>query len=728
MARKPAKAPSPSDLGRKDRWIGWLAAIGALALALRFAHLASLRHTPIFAVLIGDAQQYDLWARQIAGGQWIGTEVFYQTPLYPYLLAIVFKLGGHHLLLVRAIQAALGAMSCVLVGLAGRRFFGPRAGLAAAALLAIYPPAIFFDGLIQKSSLDLFLMTLLLALIGEFLSRQRWTWLIAAGLAMGALTLNRENARVLYPIVVLWLLAYFRETPLKTRAVWVGVFTAAVAALLLPVGLRNYHVSGDFLISTSQLGSNFYIGNHTGAHGGYEELVPDHGNAAFERDDATRLAEEGSGRSLSPAEVSDYWLARAAGDIRRDPSAWLRLLGRKLLLTVNAVEAVDTESIEAYADYSPVLRYLLWLDFGFILPMAVIGAWMTRDEWRRLAVLYAAFVSLTVSVAIFYVLARYRFPIVPIAMLFAGVSVAAIPGTLLTRRRIPGVIPGVVLGLIVMHIVNTPMRTSYDETRLNLGSQLIRTGRPADAIPLLEKAVGESPDYAPPHFNLGLALDRTGDTPRAIEEFSTAVRLRPDFAEAHENLAIALWHADRRGEAIVQYQEAVRLKPQDAVAQNNLATALLQEQQITDAVPHFEAALALKPDYAEAHSNLALADQAIGNLGAAVEHFREAARLRPGTYGIRVNFGNLLIRLGRTTEAIDEYEHALTIVPDSSDDKINLLIHLAEAYAQGGRLKDGVDALDKALSLAQAAGRSDVVQQLAPVIREWRVRLTAAKR
>jgi tetratricopeptide (TPR) repeat protein len=594
----------------------WLAAIGALALALRFAHLASLRHTPIFAVLIGDAQQYDAWARQIAGGQWIGTEVFYQTPLYPYLLAIVFKLGGHHLLLVRVIQVVLGAMSCVLVGLAGRRFFGPRAGLAAAALLAVYPPAIFFDGLIQKSSLDLFLMTLLLALIGEFLARPRWNWLIAAGLAMGALTLNRENARVLYPIVVLWLLAYFRETPLKTRAVWVGVFTAAVAALLLPVGLRNYHVSGDFLISTSQLGSNFYIGNHTGAHGGYEELVPDHGNAAFERDDATRLAEEGSGRSLSPAEVSDYWLARAAGDIRREPTAWLTLLGRKLLLTVNAVEAVDTESIEVHANYSPLLRGLLWLNFGIIVPLAVFGVWQTRGEWRRLAILYATFASLAISVAIFYVLARYRYPIVPVAILFAGAAVASIPNAAAGAWR--RWTPGLLLAIAAACVVNVPMKTSYDETRLNLGSQLIRTGRPADAIPLLEKAAGESPDYAPPHFNLGLALDRTGDTPRAIEEFSTAVRLRPDFAEAHENLAIALWHADRRREAIVQYQEAVRLKPQDAVGQNNLATALLQEQQITDAVPHFEAALALKPDYAEAHSNLALADQAIGNLGAAV--------------------------------------------------------------------------------------------------------------
>jgi Tfp pilus assembly protein PilF/4-amino-4-deoxy-L-arabinose transferase-like glycosyltransferase len=690
MARKLAKTPRPGDLGRKDRWIGWLAAIGAVAMALRLAHLAWLRHTPIFAVLIGDAQQYDAWARQIAGGQWIGTEVFYQTPLYPYLLAIVFKLAGHHLFLVRAIQAALGAMSCLLLGVAGRRFFGPRAGLAAAALLAIYPPAIFFDGLIEKSSLDLFLMTLLLALIGEFLDRPRWTWLIGAGITLGAFTLNRENARVLYPIVAVWLFAYSRSTPLKTRAAWAVVFTAAVAAVLIPVGARNYYVSGDFLISTSQFGSNFYIGNHLEAQGGYQALVPDHGNASFERDDATKGAEAGTGRTLSPAEVSDYWFHRTLDDIRREPIGWMRLLGRKLLLTLNEVEAVDTESIEVYADYSPILRALLWFNFGIVLPLAVLGAWLTRRDWRRLAILDAMFIGLAFSVAIFYVLARYRFPIVPIAMLFAGVTVAGAPAAIAARRRTPGLMPGVLLALIVAGIANTPMRTSYDETRLNLGTELIRAGRPAEAVPLLEQASAQAPREAPPHFNLGLALDGVGDTRRAIDEFAEAVHLRPDDAAARENLAGDLWRADRRPEAIVQYQEGARLRPADALAQNNLATALLQDGKIADAVPHLEAALKLKPDYAEAHSNLALVDQSLGNVPAALQHFAEAARLRPDNYGIHLNYGNLLIRLGRTSEAIDQYE--------------------------------------RALPLAQSAGEADLVEQITAALREWRARPPAARR
>src|SRR5436190_23263877 len=136
--------------------------IAVLALILRLISLAELRDTPLFAVPIGDAQKYDAWAQEIVSGQWMGTQVFYQTPLYPYLLAAVFAVRGHDLFAVRLLQALLGAASCVLLALVGRWFFSERAGLIAALILAVYPPAIFFDGLIQKASLDLFFMTLLL--------------------------------------------------------------------------------------------------------------------------------------------------------------------------------------------------------------------------------------------------------------------------------------------------------------------------------------------------------------------------------------------------------------------------------------------------------------------------------------------------------------------------------------------------------------------------------------
>src|SRR5713226_3287997 len=134
----------------KDKRFAWALAIFATALVVRLAHVWQMRASPFFSVLMGDSHGYDEWARRIAGGDWLGHEVFYQAPLYPYLLGVVYAAAGRHLPLVRVIQAIVGSASCALLGLATARLFSRRAGLAAGLMLALYAPAIFFDGLLQK--------------------------------------------------------------------------------------------------------------------------------------------------------------------------------------------------------------------------------------------------------------------------------------------------------------------------------------------------------------------------------------------------------------------------------------------------------------------------------------------------------------------------------------------------------------------------------------------------
>ena len=98
----------------------WAAAIFAVAIAIRLAHVALLRSSPFFDVLLGDARGYDEWARRIAGGEWIGRDVFYQAPLYPYFLGLLYSIAGRDLLVVR-IAAGLRRRRRVRAGGAGGR-------------------------------------------------------------------------------------------------------------------------------------------------------------------------------------------------------------------------------------------------------------------------------------------------------------------------------------------------------------------------------------------------------------------------------------------------------------------------------------------------------------------------------------------------------------------------------------------------------------------------------
>jgi len=704
------------------RFLIQLLIIGAGALVLRLTLLAELEGTPLFGVLLGDAKEYDAWARQIAAGHWIGAETFYQAPLYPYFMGLVFRVGGHYVFAVRLLQSIFGATACVLLGFAGRRFFNERTGLVAAALLAIYPPAIFFDALIQKSSLDGLFVASILAALGGCLAHPRMRWLVALGLALGALMLNRENARVLYPILLAWLLIGFPSAPLRKRLGWAGVVTAAAALVLAPAAIHNYYVGGEFFLSTSQLGPNIYIGNHPDAPGTYEPLVSDRGNAEFERIDATRLAEAARGGKLSAKEVSDYWLGRSLEFVHNQPSAWLALMARKVGLTFNAKEAADTESIEVYAEYSHVLRFLLWFNFGVALPLAVLGIWMTRNDWRRLMVLYAFVLGFAASVAVFYVMARYRYPMTPVVLLFAAAAISAVS----THRRgsIREWIPGVILALIVAVWSNLPARFPGDNTKVYLGSELVRMDRAPEALPLLKQAVAELPDYAPAHFSLALALGMVDQHQQALEEYETTVRLWPDDFKAQGALALALQEAGRPQEALDHFREAARLQPDSAPAQNNLAIALHQAGNAAEAIPHYEAAIGLTPDYAEGHSNLALALAETGRGDDAVAHFQEALRIQPGNVGIHINLAELLMDRRRFAEALAQYEQAVSLSPASLDAQTKL----AQAYARSGRCNDAIERFKVAIEIARAAGQVDEVSAILKATKDCQAGFGRARR
>jgi tetratricopeptide (TPR) repeat protein len=710
---KPILSPEQKNA---RRFVIRLLIIGAVALALRLISLAELHGSPLFEVLLGDAKQYDAWAQQLAAGRGIGANSFYQTPLYPYLMGLVFEIAGHEVFAVRILQSICGATACVLLGFAGRRFFNERVGLVAASLLAVYPPAIFFDALIQKSSLDGLFVTSILAALGACLARPRLRWLVALGVAMGALMLNRENARVLYPILLAWLLLGFRTAPFRTRLGWAGAVTAACALTLAPVAIHNYYVGGEFFLSTSQLGPNIYIGNHANAPGTYEPLIPDRGNVEFERIDATRLAESASGRSLSPGEVSNYWLGQSLEYVRSNPIDWLGLMTHKLGLTVNAREAVDTESIEVYAEFSHVLRLLLWFSFGVVLPLAVLGAWLTSEDWRRVAVLYALVVGLAGSVVLFYVMARYRYPMVPVLLLFAAAALKSVRD--LRRHSARKWIPGVLIALIVAVFSYLPAKLPGDNTKVYLGSELVRMGRSVDAVPLLRQAVEKLPEYAPAHFSLALALGEIDEDEEALAEYETTVKFWPEDFKAQGALGLALQEAGRPQEALEHFREAARLQPDSGPVQNNLAIALDQAGKSTEAIPHYEAALKLTPAYAEGHSNLAVALAASGRSDDAIAHFTEALRLQPDNATIHRVFGEFLMDLGRTSEAQAQYEQAVALMPNSLD----IQRRLAEAYLKGGKLGDAVERFNAAIIVARANGQIDEVPSLLDSIKKCQAR------
>ena len=66
----------------------------------------------------------------------------------------------------------------------------------------------------------------------------------------------------------------------------------------------------------------------------------------------------------------------------------------------------------------------------------------------------------------------------------------------------------------------------------NLGTALLASGRPAEAVAFFERALQLSPAMAEAHFNLAAALRTLGRTDEAAAHQAEAVRLRPDLRAA----------------------------------------------------------------------------------------------------------------------------------------------------------------------------------------------------
>jgi tetratricopeptide (TPR) repeat protein len=633
-------APVAVTTSPSRRWPISHAELGVFlaALALRLAHVWALSNSPFATMLLGDAGTYDAWARRLAEGGWFQTAAFYQAPLYPYALGVVYAIAGPSVMWARVAQAVLGAATCAVLCRAGTRWFGPRAGLISGVIFAVYGPALFLGGLLQKSVLDALLvsgMLLWLAPAGP-LTRLRG---LRLGVAVGCLALTRENGLVALPVILLWCLLARDRRPLLPALI------AGVFLVLGPVAVHNHRAGAGWALTTSQLGPNLYIGNSANATGTYVALRHGHGNAAYEQQDATELASAAAGRRLSPAEVSNYWRNQAADWIGQHPAAWARLYAFKLFLALNGREAADTEDVTSHATWSWVLRLTDAIaNFGWLAPLAVLGLYLTRGRWRELWPLYAFGAVFLMSVAIFYVLDRYRYPVVPVLTLFAGAALG--DGVAWwrhshARERSLALAVACAAALLCNWPVALLSPTAAEAvTHYNLGYVLQSDGRTSAAIEEYRHAARLLPTDADVHSNLGVALAAVGRNEEALAEYRTAVQLDPSVTEAHINLGIALASLGRHAEAMTEFDEAIRLDPHSAEAHYNRATALGAQGQAEAAIEEFRRTVRLDPQNSAAHNNLGVLLASIGQLPAAIQEFEAAVRLRADFREARANLAN----------------------------------------------------------------------------------------
>ncbi len=715
-----------------------------LALALRLVALWQYQHAhPNAEHPVIDEQSYDRWARAIAGGEWLGHEVFFQEPLYPYSLGVLYALFGPERVVARVAQCVLWALAAVLAGRLARRAFGEWPARIAALGLALYGPGLLFPALLLKENLFLALFALFaLRLVGAVRARD---WLVLGVLgALGALL--RGNMLVLLPLVALWPLARERSRAALARA---ACFAAGVLLVLLPVGLRNHAVGGVFVLTTSGAGTNLYGGNNAENPWGratefsFVRGIPEH-----EADDWRHEAERRSGRTLDRGEVSRFWMHEVWSSIRRDPGLHARILWNKLRLTLGRYEVPDNHCLDWDARYVPIAR-LPPSDFGLVGALGMAGVllcWRHSRAARELALLFALYLG---TIVLTVTSDRARLPLlVPLAPL-AGFALLELVQR--ARRGSPGQRAGGLAALLVgaafAFVPALPAgerAQDFDEREFNLAVQ--RISEPAGLADARAIAAGlrerqpRSARVLLLQAEIDLALSRAGQPGRALAdvEGEIAPLVADEGLKARErfhaqwlggSLALAR-HDAVRAQAL--FARALRFDPEDARLRLEAATADCLASELGPADPaRLEAAVRTLSELEGAAQDPARAAEArIARCGAqfllgrerlraskdepaaralvqaAIEGLRDPCLDKSLAPALRARArqlaGTIQLALGEPDNAENHFRAALALVPDSREGRLGLAEALI-AQLETGATKDKAE-VERLLAGLEAPG------------------------
>jgi 4-amino-4-deoxy-L-arabinose transferase-like glycosyltransferase len=513
-------ATAPARPSRAE-WIG-VVAVFVFALALRLLHLQQLRaHDPFFELPSVDERMYHQWALAIRGGDWLGAHAFASNdvvvghgPLYPYFLALLYGLFGPSVAAAKTVQCVLGSFSCVLVWALARRLFDARVAALASLATAGYAMLLFYEGALVVANLQVLLALLILLAVVRALERPRISGWLGAGLLVGLSAVARPNALLFAVAIAAWIpLALHRALSRKRLLALCGAFLVGVALMVLPVTLRNYALTGDWVLVSHAGGLNFFIGNNPDANGAFRvprifprAMADDpwEQRAIFES-----TAERASGRELTPSEVSAFWRDRGLDFVRAQPGAWLRLELRKLGLSLNAFEPWSIRSFTLTRDFSWVLRLPL-VSFGFLGPVALLGICLTWRTWRRLMPLYAMLGTVLATQLIFFVLSRYRMPAVPVLAIFGAAGLVQLLDAVHVRRWKRVGLAAVLLVVFSFAVHRPILREDLSVAYYNLGNRYRDLERWDQAIDAYRESLRRNVGYISAHNNLAIAYERSG--------------------------------------------------------------------------------------------------------------------------------------------------------------------------------------------------------------------------
>jgi len=745
-------------MSEKDKERLFLLGVFLLAFILRLIYLLQIKSNPHFFSPTMDPLYHDIWAQNIAGGNWIGSKVFFRAPFYAYFLAIAYKIFGHNYIIPRVIQHLIGSFSCILVYSVAKRLFNRKVAMVASLIAATYGMLIYFEGeLLLDSFLVFFDLLLILFLLKTKDSPKLSRWL-ACGIILGFSAITRPNILFFIPFVWLWIfLVFIKEGKLKKVFVFCAIFLIGSILMISPVALRNYLVGKDFVLIASQGGINFLIGNNRNADGMSAVLYKED----WQYRDFEHMAEKETGRTLKPSGVSNFYYKKGIQFFLDEPEKAFNLWVKKSYIFWNKFEVSNNQDTYFFRRYSSLIR-ILPIGFWVVGPLGLLGmvlSWLggkERANARKSILLPILFVfSYMLTVVMFFVTDRFRLPVIPFLIIFSAFALVWLGEKLINRKS-----KKIALFLLLLSPFSILTNSNFyhlsvgdfSQAYFSLGNADLKAGKLDEALEKYDEALSRNPLLSRVHMNKGIIFLRRKEYALAEKEFGLELKKNPQEDRAYNDLSAVYLTLKLYDKAIQSAQKALELKVYYPEAYMNLALAYIGkgdyqktkeviESGLKNVHPFLEADYLLGEIYqaqgkldsakqsyekilsvdpfsdvaynleilsskkdlemqytdikAKAYFNLGTLDVQEGELDLAESHLKRALSLKPDFAEAYANLGTLYDNTRRFSEAIPQLEKAVGIDPQNPIYHYNLGL----AYAKSNRLEEAKEEFQQSLKI-----------------------------
>ncbi len=180
---------------------------------------------------------------------------------------------------------------------------------------------------------------------------------------------------------------------------------------------------------------------------------------------------------------------------------------------------------------------------------------------------------------------------------------------------------------------------------------------PAEAAPVLEKALSIDPNFTPAIFSMVRLRAATGDRPAAVKVLDDALARRAGLSEVHV-ARIEFIAATLRGDPLTRFRalsKLATLMPADSDVAREAAEAATAARDLTAAARWYERAAQIEPSFGLLWNQVGYARAYLKDLKGAVDAIEHYRRLAPASANPDDSLGDVHFYLGRFSSAEQYY-------------------------------------------------------------------------